>query len=290
MTHTPLDALLRLFISGDALYVGLGAVVIACALWVPSPKKWRGGVASVLALLGGVLVILSAAPLAPWVYAVWCVLLAQGMLVAGSSKRGRRTRLAAVALLVAGSIAMALLELPYRRGPGVVLPRSGSLCVIGDSLCIGSDKQEQNWPELLAARADLAIHNHSFGGAKVGSARHNAKRVPAGTDFVIIEVSGNDLLAGTKRASYEAQLDELLSTVAERADQVCLVETPLPPFHNRYGRVQRTLAKKHESPLLPKRYLAGVLAAEGATTDGLHLSVRGHKLLAETFWRVLRPQ
>ena len=41
--------------------------------------------------------------------------------------------------------------------------------------------------------------------------------------------------------------------------------------------------------LVPKKVLLGVLTTEGATVDSIHLSPKGHALMAETIWRVVRP-
>jgi acyl-CoA thioesterase-1 len=66
-------------------------------------------------------------------------------------------------------------------------------------------------------------------------------------------------------------------------------ELPLPPLGNRYGVAQRALAKKYGAALVPKWCLAWVLAKEGATVDGLHLSERGNRSLARRFGSVLGP-
>jgi hypothetical protein len=65
------------------------------------------------------------------------------------------------------------------------------------------------------------------------------------------------------------------------------LELALPPFHNRYGDAQRRLATRHGVLLIPKRVLIGVLTSEGATLDTVHLSRRGHALMAETVWGIL---
>jgi len=68
---------------------------------------------------------------------------------------------------------------------------------------------------------------------------------------------------------------------------VVLLELPLPPLHNRYGRAQRTLAHKHDALLIPKRRFGRILAHPGATLDGLHLTQTGHELFAKMIWEIL---
>jgi hypothetical protein len=66
-----------------------------------------------------------------------------------------------------------------------------------------------------------------------------------------------------------------------------MVELPLPPFYNRYGMVQRALAKKYSVTLIPKRFMADVMSTPGATVDGLHFSNTGHILFARALYGML---
>ena len=68
---------------------------------------------------------------------------------------------------------------------------------------------------------------------------------------------------------------------------VAMVELPLPPFCNRYGMVQRALAREHGVTLIPKRFMAGVMSRPGATVDGLHFSNTGHILFARALYGML---
>ena len=79
---------------------------------------------------------------------------------------------------------------------------------------------------------------------------------------------------------FAKNLDELLYLATAKARTVVLMELPLPPFFNNYGRVQRTLAARYGVPLIPRRRFTAVLAHSGGTLDGLHLSA-GHQRMAE---------
>jgi len=63
-----------------------------------------------------------------------------------------------------------------------------------------------------------------------------------------------------------------------------MLELPLPPLFNRFGEIQRRLARRYDVLLVPKRYFAGVLIGEQATLDGLHLSPAGHQKMADMIW------
>jgi acyl-CoA thioesterase-1 len=124
----------------------------------------------------------------------------------------------------------------------------------------------------------------------VESALDNARRINQDDALVILEIGGNDLLGGTSIHKYREDLEKMLALVCGLHRRVAMIELPLPPFYNRYGMVQRALAKSHGVTLIPKRYLAKVISTPGATVDGLHLSNAGHALFAHALAEMLtRP-
>jgi acyl-CoA thioesterase-1 len=107
-------------------------------------------------------------------------------------------------------------------------------------------------------------------------------------DVVIIEIGGNDMLAyGKTAAEFEADLAKLLDLASSEGSRIVMLELPLPPTYNGFGRVQRRLAAEYGAILVPKRRFAAVFAAPGATVDGLHLSQRGQNMMAEMIWGVI---
>jgi acyl-CoA thioesterase-1 len=272
--------------NGNVFFPGLALVAPACVLNIFLKRPLLKIFVRLALFLGFVLVAVSATPLPFVYYAVLLVLLVCFWFECGRGPSKRVYWWLAVVLLQV--FAMAGRELPYHWAPKIPLPKSGALFVVGDSLSMGADPPGKNWPELLGNLTKLKAHNFSFGGAKVETALSNAKRIDDDEALVILEIGGNDLLGGTPVADYEKRLGEMLSIVCRAHRQVAMIELPLPPSFNRYGIVQRALAKSHHVTLIPKRYLASVLAAPGATVDGLHLSNAGHARLAEAIGELIR--
>jgi acyl-CoA thioesterase-1 len=121
------------------------------------------------------------------------------------------------------------------------------------------------------------------------SALRQAEDVEQGPALVLIEIGGNDVLGETSQHRFAADLDALLSRLRRPGHHLVMLELPLPPFYNGYGRTQRRLAKKHGVVLIPRREFAGVIFAADATSDGLHLSERGQRLMANMLWRHISP-
>jgi acyl-CoA thioesterase-1 len=286
-----LNAIALWFASGAPLYWGLGIGQAACVIALD--PEWRRGrfALDVLALLGIVLVVLSAAPL-PWsFYVVWIVAV---LALRANARYGKRPYgpLAQGLILLSGGalVVMVSHEYGYRKIPQLALTDTKVLYVIGDSLSIGADKQELNWPELTGAQIGAAVHNYSSGGATVTSAVSSAKRLDDSASFVLLEIGGNDLLKGTDPEVFAENLETLLGTVYGSNRELAMFELPLPPFHNAYGRIQREKAARYGVTLIPKRFFARVLASEGATLDGLHFSHTGHERMAEEVAELFRPK
>jgi acyl-CoA thioesterase-1 len=125
-------------------------------------------------------------------------------------------------------------------------------------------------------------------GAKVGSMLRKAEKTPVEDGIILLEIGGNDLLGSTSSIDFDRDLDQLLAKLCGNGRIVLMFELPLPPLANEFGRIQRSLAKKYGVHLVPKRIFVGVLTADGATVDSVHLSPRGHELMAETVWSLIR--
>jgi acyl-CoA thioesterase I len=189
-------------------------------------------------------------------------------------------------LLVVQSLLLVRTELIHSRRPAIPFETGKTLVVLGDSMCMGADPPGKNWPELLGDLAQLRVRNFSFGGAKVASSLSEARLISKDDALVIIELGGNDLLGGTSVPKFRDDLEKMLGLVCGPHRRVAMIELPLPPFYNRFGVVQRDLAKSHGVTLIPKRYLAKIICTPGATVDGLHLSNAGHTLLAHTIFEM----
>jgi lysophospholipase L1-like esterase len=190
-------------------------------------------------------------------------------------------------LLATQSVLMAGMEIRYAIAPTIPFPKSDTLFVLGDSISIGADPPGKNWPQLLGDSAKLKARSFSAGGAKVEDALVGARRINQEDALVIIEIGGNDLLSGTSIPKFREGLEKLMALACGQRRIVAMVELPLPPFYNRYGMVQRALAKEHGVTLIPKRFMADVMSTPGATVDGLHFSNTGHTLFARELFGML---
>jgi acyl-CoA thioesterase-1 len=273
------------FGSGFAFFAGVALVLLGVAV-----TRWRPRLSWVPAMLGLIVIALSAAPLPYWLYAVAGLITVVWFLA-----EAFRRKLARVSLIFARTgvaivwLSAAALELPYLLGPDLDISGRPALWVVGDSVTAGlGDKKTETWPGILAHTHGIEVHDLSQMGATVASAHRRLEKDPPGDGIILLEIGGNDLLGSTSAADFDRHLSALLALVCRPGRRVLMFELPLPPLCNEYGLAQRRLAAKHGVGLIPKRILVGVLTAGGATLDSIHLTQRGHEAMAEAVWALVR--
>lgn len=286
-----LDPVIYFVGSGDAFFVGAGAILLGVGISSVAARRIALVVRNLAVLVGVVLVAVSAVPLPWWLYAVLTLatgawILLEWLKARVNPKANVAARLATLAIWL---LAIAI-ELPYHFTPSLPVLENPVLFVIGDSVSAGMrEAEEGTWPKRLAQEHHVDVRDFSKMGATVASARKQAERIGAETGLVLLEIGGNDLLGTTTPEQFEERLGALLADVCRRDRTVVMIELPLPPFCNRIGMSQRRLAAKHDVYLIPRRVFIGVLTTAGATVDGIHLSPAGHALLAETMWNMIGP-
>jgi acyl-CoA thioesterase-1 len=194
-------------------------------------------------------------------------------------------------LLICWCIAAAAWELSYRMSPSLEEGKPyQTLVVIGDSVSAGlNGRGEPTWPNQFRERYFGSVFDLSAPGATARLALRQAKvlneRLPKREAVVLIEIGGNDFFELIPPAEFERDLENLLDALERPNRQLVMLELPLPPFYNAYGRIQRKLAVQHGVPLISKREFGQVIFAKDATLDSVHLSPTGHRLFADMVWQ-----
>ncbi len=276
--------------SGQSFFSGAACLLAAVGI-SPRARKGRARMPrNLLVAVGGILVVVSATPLPSALDSVLC--LSSLFWLAGETRprwASRRIVLGLrIAVAIAWSIAM-LSEWPFHQRCRVSPLGHPVLGILGDSVTSGiGGEGEVTWPQLLARRHGVVVRDHSRAGATVASALRQADALRDDERLVLLEIGGNDLLGNTTPAGFESGLENLLRVVRRPGRVVVMLELPLPPFYNEYGRAQRRVARRHDVDLVPKRVLLGVLLRGGTTLDSIHLSRAGHGQMADAVWEIIR--
>jgi len=266
------------FAGGQALWVGLALLLLAVRA---EQWAWKSGTVLLFALLGLMWIALSG----------WPSLWLQGLLFVAAITWLIRPALPVQSMVPSSKwlghavivvIALAiLLETPWLLGPWKKPGPIAELAVIGDSVTAGLNDDDAIWPRVLAESGSCSVWDASQQGATVESASRQLARLQGRGDALLIEIGGNDLLEGLPLDRFAAGMETLLKSARPQYREIVMLELPLPPLSNRYGAIQRRLARHYGITLIPKREFARVLTASGSTVDGIHLSDRGQQRMAD---------
>jgi acyl-CoA thioesterase-1 len=266
------------FASGWSFYSGVILLIISSGLLYVPVEIIKLYVSRLLAIAGFVGILLSSCPLPLWLLIALTLAVVFQFVVKNKLYRYVSTFL--VLLFIAAAL---FFEIPYWIAPEPLNLKSKNVYVIADSISAGIGfKGEKTWPKLLGEQYGLKVINKSVGGGRVATADKSLMKIfPDKHDLIIIEIGGNDVLAGVSGSVFRNDLDKLLRHATSKA-QVIMFEIPLPPFCGRIAEAQRALAAEYGVLLIPKRFFSKVLEGKESTVDGLHLSNRGHRKMART--------
>ncbi|MCB0535641.1 MAG: arylesterase, partial [Saprospiraceae bacterium] len=114
-------------------------------------------------------------------------------------------------------------------------------------------------------------------------------------DVFVLELGGNDALRGLPLAETRKNLQLIIDKVKAKYPDCKIVVTGMmaPPnlgdYAEDFRKIFPALAKKNDAALIPF-LLEGVGGDPSLNLgDGIHPNVEGHKILAETVWKTLRP-
>jgi acyl-CoA thioesterase-1 len=246
--------------------------------------KWFKRFLRILSVIAVLLVALSATPLPMWAYIIWGAIWLLWVLFDGLAGKASVYLRLLLILSCAGAVAW---ELPYHRAPDLSGAQCTKLYVVGDSIAAGIGEAKRLWPTIVREDYGVPTTSLASGSALVSDGIVQARQIPDGKYLVLLEIGGNDMLRKTDYAQFEKNLDELLSVSKRGGHTVVMMELPLIIGRNRYGQIQRSLARKHGVAMIPKRFFARAMSEEQARTDGIHLSDIGHEGMAKMIWELI---
>jgi lysophospholipase L1-like esterase len=282
------DPVLLFFASGESLYPGavllLASMLHSSVSLQPLVIWFRR-----LGLWIGLAFVIMASPPQPWCVDALLGFLFVAWLIAGTRKEKgwSRVRVATTFLFTVFIFVVLIVEFLHRRPLTIQGARSDHLVVIGDSMSAGLGTRVRPWPEVMREKTGAVVANLSKSGATMRDGLAMAERVTQQDHLVLIELGGNDLIAGESSAEFERSLESVLARMSLPGRTIVMFELPLLPQMVNYGRVQRRLATKYSVWLIPKRYLTSVISGKDATSDGLHLTDVGARRMATLVSQVL---
>jgi acyl-CoA thioesterase-1 len=231
------------------------------------------------------MVVISATALPWWFYIAWTIALLGWFFIGWFQPRMREVVRAAVLACTVIAVAM---ELPHQLLHPLPPNHFTRLYVIGDSISAGLGRpSEKTWPAMMREERGIQIVDLSRAGCTANQALKIVQSHPSTDGVVLIEIGGNDLIGKTNPRQFGADLDAMVKALQNTNRPVVMFELPLFPFDNAYGMEQRNVAARYGIHLIPRRFMAGILASPDGTVDGIHLTNKGQRRLADLVWEVV---
>lgn len=178
-----------------------------------------------------------------------------------------------------------------------------NILIFGDSITAGYGiEPQQAFPALLQNKIDSLKLNYTVinaglsGETSAGGLRRIDWVLQRGVDIMILELGGNDALRGIDLTSTKENLQKIIDKVQSKYPkaQIIIAGMQAPPnlgveYTEQFSTLFSALAKENGLPLIPF-----LLEKVGGNTelnqpDGIHPTVEGHVLVAETVWEYLYP-
>jgi len=278
------------FASGESFYFGAALLLILAVISNFSLPAWRVLIWRASTWVALAMMIMASPPF-PWILDVIFGAIFLTWLISAHSKRpaerAPRMRTGSTCALIVLLMGLTVGELRHRRLPVIRTTPYDHVVVLGDSISAGLGGRVRPWPDLMQQMSGIQVKNLSKAGATIKDGLGMASEVISQDHLVLIELGGNDLIAGGSADSFSRSLESVLKRLAEPGRTVIMFELPLLPEMIPYGQAQRLIAKKYGVVLIPKRFFAGVLSGTDATSDGLHLTEVGAHRMALLMARML---
>jgi acyl-CoA thioesterase-1 len=173
----------------------------------------------------------------------------------------------------------------------------------GDSLTAGYQlNPAQAFPALIQEKINAEGWNYKTvnaglsGETSAGGLRRIDWVTRNRVDWLVLELGANDAFRGIDLDATEANLQSIIDRVRKKNPDVGLVISGMlmPPnlgsdYVNRFRSMFVELAERNNGALIPF-LLEGVAGIASLNLpDGIHPTAEGHKRLAETVWKVLKP-
>ncbi|MGO9084482.1 MAG: GDSL-type esterase/lipase family protein [Candidatus Sulfotelmatobacter sp.] len=287
-----MNPLVLYFASGESLYPGAALLLMTVATSPYLKRRWLMWLRSFATWLALGLIVMACPPFA-WIIdvvfaaAFWLWLIAWNR--TAPTLAWSKLQIVSAPLLLVLLLTLPIVELSYRRMPVICGQASDHLVVIGDSISSGLGPRGAPWPVVMQHITGVEIRNLSMPGATMTDGLAMADRVYPEDHLILIELGGNDLIAGEPSDTFARALDGVLAKLAAPGRTVVMFELPLLPQRVAYGQIQRRLAAKYGVALIPKRYFTRVIAGRDATLDGLHLTEVGTHRMASLVAQILLP-
>lgn len=178
-----------------------------------------------------------------------------------------------------------------------------TLLFYGDSLTAGYGLDpDEAYPALIQQKADAAglawrvVNAGLSGETTAGGLRRLDWILRQPVDIFVIELGGNDGLRGLEPDVTRANLEKMIERIRAKNPRVTVVLAGMqiptnmgPAYAQAFAKIYPALAEAQRTVLIPflLENVGGI--PELNQPDGIHPTAAGHRMVAETVWKTIKP-
>ncbi|CAM4193557.1 arylesterase [Zobellia nedashkovskayae] len=179
-----------------------------------------------------------------------------------------------------------------------------SILFFGDSITAGYGLDDNNdaYPAVVQQKIDslgleyTVINSGVSGETSAGGRSRIDWVIKQDFDIFVLELGANDGLRGVDLSETRSNLQAIIDVVREKSPdiKIVLAGMQLPPnmgekYTTEFRQLFVDLAEKNDIEFIPfiLKDVGGIASLNQA--DGIHPTIEGHKIVANTVWEVLQP-
>lgn len=188
--------------------------------------------------------------------------------------------------------------------PGESQTDTANILFFGDSITAGYGiEQGQAFPAIIQNKIDSLgwDFNTINGGLSGETSAGGLRRIDwmlrnSSIDVFVLELGGNDGLRGIEVNATKKNLQAIINKVRDKFPdaRIILAGMQVPPnlgprYTESFKTMYTELARENNIPLIPFILEGAALNPELMQNDDIHPNARGHKVVAQNVWEVLKP-
>ena len=170
-------------------------------------------------------------------------------------------------------------------------PSGKNIICFGDSLTFGTGAAENmDYPFQLSRMISKPIINAGVPGdtTAMALARLEEDVLSKSPRMVLITLGGNDLKNRISKETAYQNLKNIIVSIQDRGALVIVGGISIPFWGRGFGEMYRKVCKETQALLIPNIF-DGIIGDKSLMSDQIHPNDGGYTLIAEKFYRAMKP-
>ena len=168
-------------------------------------------------------------------------------------------------------------------------PTGENIICFGDSLTFSTGaSQGMDYPSQLSNMISRPVLNKGVPGDTTARALARLEQAISEPRIVLVTLGGNDLKNGVPKEVAFQNLKIIVESIQAHGALVIIGGIDLPFWGRGYGEAYEQLCKETGAVLIPN-ILDGIMGNRQLMSDSIHPNDAGYTIMAERFYRALKP-